>query len=327
MELNKAPMWRDARRLLVLTEEAVRRFPRYHEYTLGSDLRRQAMQVCPQGEAHGRAPTASTSAMATTTGTTRATTTESGWCAAESEAAGAFSLRELWQAYVACRWRKRGTRDAQRYDQQLLVHLVDTRQALATRQWCPHPSTWFVTLRPKAQEVHCVPFTDRVVHHWLVPRLEATFEPAFSHDSHSNRVGHGVLHAVDRLQGHLRRASANGKRPAWYLQLDIANFFNTVDRRHLYRLIRHRLPRQAGVLAQLLGAPLDSVPRRPFAATLSRPLKRRRGLRRHLRRQGDAHLFVAEEGHRRGGLKRRVLRLAWWPHPSPLPLWAEIQGV
>jgi len=39
------PIWRDISRLLVLIEEAVRKFPRYHKYTLGSDLRRQAMNV------------------------------------------------------------------------------------------------------------------------------------------------------------------------------------------------------------------------------------------------------------------------------------------
>jgi len=39
------PIWRDTDRLLVLIEEAVRRFPRYHKYALGSDLRRQAMYV------------------------------------------------------------------------------------------------------------------------------------------------------------------------------------------------------------------------------------------------------------------------------------------
>lgn len=39
------PIWRDSSRLLVLIEEAVKRFPRYHKYTLGSDLRRQAMNV------------------------------------------------------------------------------------------------------------------------------------------------------------------------------------------------------------------------------------------------------------------------------------------
>jgi hypothetical protein len=40
------PLWRDATRFLVEVEDAVRRFPRYHKYTLGSDLRRQAMDLC-----------------------------------------------------------------------------------------------------------------------------------------------------------------------------------------------------------------------------------------------------------------------------------------
>ncbi|MBP6809444.1 MAG: four helix bundle protein [Chromatiaceae bacterium] len=44
--LNHLPIWRDANRLLLAIEQAVRVFPRYHKYTLGSELRRQAMQVC-----------------------------------------------------------------------------------------------------------------------------------------------------------------------------------------------------------------------------------------------------------------------------------------
>jgi len=44
-QLNKMPLWRDANRLLLLIEDAVRQFPRYHKYTLGSDLRKQAMNI------------------------------------------------------------------------------------------------------------------------------------------------------------------------------------------------------------------------------------------------------------------------------------------
>lgn len=44
--LNPLPIWRDANRLLLAIEQAVRVFPRYHKYTLGTELRRQAMQVC-----------------------------------------------------------------------------------------------------------------------------------------------------------------------------------------------------------------------------------------------------------------------------------------
>lgn len=54
------PIWKDAVALATLLEEAVRRFPRYHKYALGSDLRRQAYAVCrgvvvANGEREGRA--------------------------------------------------------------------------------------------------------------------------------------------------------------------------------------------------------------------------------------------------------------------------------
>jgi hypothetical protein len=39
-------IWRDATRLLLAIEQAVRLFPRYHKYTLGTELRQQAMRVC-----------------------------------------------------------------------------------------------------------------------------------------------------------------------------------------------------------------------------------------------------------------------------------------
>ena len=43
---ERLPIWRDATRLLLEIEQEVRKFPRYHKYVLGSDLRRQAMTVC-----------------------------------------------------------------------------------------------------------------------------------------------------------------------------------------------------------------------------------------------------------------------------------------
>jgi hypothetical protein len=44
-EHTAPPIYRDIRRLLVLTEEVVRRFARYHKYTVGTDLRTQAMRM------------------------------------------------------------------------------------------------------------------------------------------------------------------------------------------------------------------------------------------------------------------------------------------
>jgi hypothetical protein len=45
MSIQLPPIYRDCRRLLVHTEEVVRRFSRYHKYTIGTDLRQGAMRV------------------------------------------------------------------------------------------------------------------------------------------------------------------------------------------------------------------------------------------------------------------------------------------
>lgn len=110
-----------------------------------------------------------------------------------------------------------------------------------------------MTTRPKAREIHAADFADRVVHHLLVPRLEALFEPVFTHDSYSNRQGKGTHGAVVRLQTFMRRVSRNGKRRGWYLQLDIENFFNRIDRGALLSLLEGRLARS--VAAGILDAP------------------------------------------------------------------------
>lgn len=45
MTFDLPPIAKLARRLLLDIEQAVRRFPRYHKYALGTDLREQAMHV------------------------------------------------------------------------------------------------------------------------------------------------------------------------------------------------------------------------------------------------------------------------------------------
>ncbi|MBT6651893.1 MAG: reverse transcriptase [Gammaproteobacteria bacterium] len=164
-----------------------------------------------------------------------------GWCAPESELATLFNFPALWQAYITCRKGKRGSRNTQHYEISLLDRLIDTLDALKTARWTPSRSVLFVVTRPKMREIHAADFSDRVVHHLLVPRLERLYEPTFIHDSYSNRKGKGTHAAVERLQHFMRKVTRNQTRPAHYLQLDIANFFNTIDRPTLWKQLQHRL--------------------------------------------------------------------------------------
>lgn len=44
--LKQLPIWRDANRFLLSIEKVVKRFPKYHKYTLGTELRNNALKVC-----------------------------------------------------------------------------------------------------------------------------------------------------------------------------------------------------------------------------------------------------------------------------------------
>lgn len=158
-----------------------------------------------------------------------------------------FGLHALWRAYRACRKGKRASRDTQAYEANLLDKLVTSRDALAKPMghggWRPSRTFSFVVSRPKLREIHAAPFADRVVHHVLTDRLARLYEPVFIHDSYANRLGKGTHAAVDRLQAFMRQATVGGSQSAYALQLDIANFFNSIHRPTLFRLLQHRLAR------------------------------------------------------------------------------------
>lgn len=179
--------------------------------------------------------------MVTPTTTIGTTTTTFGSCAAERDQArssGLFDFALLYQAFRVCRRGKRGTRKAQRYEMRLLDNLVTAAQALRQRVWRPSRAIRFVVRHPKPREILAADFGDRVVHHLLVPWFERRFEPVFIHDSFANRRGKGSHAAVARLQGF-----TCAQPEAFFLQLDIANFFNRINRRRLFELLTHRVNR------------------------------------------------------------------------------------
>ena len=142
----------------------------------------------------------------------------------------------LYQAWQACQKRKAGKAAAQKYQMRLLDNLWNTLFSLQAANYQATASYCFVTLKPKLREIHAAHFGDRVVHHYLVPKLEALWEPWFIHDVYSNRKNKGTHKAVQRCQNFMRKADAG-----YFLQLDIQNFFYSIDQSILIRLLEKGL--------------------------------------------------------------------------------------
>ncbi|POR52807.1 reverse transcriptase (RNA-dependent DNA polymerase) [Paraburkholderia eburnea] len=103
--------------------------------------------------------------------------------------------------------------------------------------YTPGCSICFVITRPKPREVWAADFRDRVVHHLLYRRIGPRFERSFIADSCACIKGRGTLYAVERLEAKVRSITQNWSRPAYYLKLDLANFFISIDRRILRELL------------------------------------------------------------------------------------------
>ncbi len=143
------------------------------------------------------------------------------------------SFRELFDAYKKAKQHKVASRNQVAFEVRWMDGLLELQRDLNAGTWEPKPTVCFIATRPKAREIHAPDFSDRVVHHWLVPKLEARWEPRFIYDSYSNRSDKGTHAAVRRLTQFVRQ-QYSGEGDGFFLKIDIRNFFNCIRRPELY---------------------------------------------------------------------------------------------
>jgi len=158
------------------------------------------------------------------------------------------TLRDLHTAWKRARQQKVPSANQLSFDTNWGDRLLDLADQLNAGTWSPKPTTCFIAERPKAREIHAPDFGDRVVHHWLIPQLEAIYEPGFIADSFANRKDMGSHAAVRRLRQFVRQVHS-GQGGGYFLQLDIANFFNRIHRPTLYGMLKARMERHGLPLA------------------------------------------------------------------------------
>lgn len=151
-----------------------------------------------------------------------------------------FSFENIHRQYLLCRKNKRNTINALRFEVDQERQLFALHQELNDRTYRPGRSVCFFAEKPKLREIFAADFRDRIVHHILVDSLEKKWEPVFIHDSYACRKGKGIHQGVSRLRKFIRQVSCNGSRRAWYLQLDIKNYFMSMDKEILFSLVRKR---------------------------------------------------------------------------------------
>jgi len=100
----------------------------------------------------------------------------------------------------------------------------------------------FVVTYPKIREIWAADFRDRVVHHLIYNAISDRFHRRFIRDTYGCIPGRGVHDGGRRVSGFARSITRNWSRPAYCLKIDVANFFNSIDRRRLLEIIERYVP-------------------------------------------------------------------------------------
>lgn len=152
-----------------------------------------------------------------------------------------LTISELFQAYYDCRKTKRNTWNALKFEENLERNLMDLYYDLKNDTYEIGRSICFVVTKPKPREIWAADFRDRIVHHLLYNRYADIFHRSFIHDSYACIPGKGTLAAAERAEHFMRSVSLNYTKESWFLKADIANFFVSIDKSILEKLLAKKI--------------------------------------------------------------------------------------
>ncbi len=145
-------------------------------------------------------------------------------------------------AYMDCRRHKRNTLNQLAFEVDLERNLAELWRDLRNGTYRIGRSLAFVVTFPKYREVWAADFRDRVVHHVICNAINDRFYRCFIRDSYACIPGRGTHDGKSRISRFVRSITSNWSKPAYFLQLDVANFFNSVDRWILLDIVLERVP-------------------------------------------------------------------------------------
>lgn len=150
------------------------------------------------------------------------------------------AIEDVFDAYFKCRINKRNTVNQLTFEQDLERNLVKLWRDLHTGSYRINPGIAFVVTRPKIREIWAADFRDRIVHHLIYNAIFPRFMNAFIRDSYACIPGRGMHDGMRRASKFARSVTHNHARKGYVAKIDIANFFNSIDKTILEGLLMRR---------------------------------------------------------------------------------------
>jgi len=142
---------------------------------------------------------------------------------------------ELFEAYFEARRNKRNTLNALRFEIQFESEVLALAEEIEKGSYRLSRSICFLVHDPVIREIFAADFRDRVVHHYVIRKINPLFERSFLPDAYACRKDKGTHYGVSRVMQQIRKCSRHYTRPCFILKLDIQGFFMNIPRPILWQ--------------------------------------------------------------------------------------------
>lgn len=153
-----------------------------------------------------------------------------------------YERKEAWlNAFDDCCRNKKSSDSCIRYRLEYEEDLFRLAMEVESGIYRPSTSICFCVTRPKLREVFAANFRDRIVHHWLMMKLNPLFEQRFvmqGNVSFNCRKGFGTLAAVEAVKYDILRVSGNYTKDAYVGRFDLVGFFMSIHKDILIEQLR-----------------------------------------------------------------------------------------
>lgn len=141
---------------------------------------------------------------------------------------------KLFEAYKCCLKRKSNTRQAMEFEFNREKNLRELYNELVDGTYEIGKSICFIVSDPKYREVWAGSFRDRIVHHLIYNAIFERFHNRFIFDTYSCIPERGTLRGAKRAMHFSRSITQNFTKKAYFLKMDIKNYFVTIDKHILF---------------------------------------------------------------------------------------------
>ena len=142
---------------------------------------------------------------------------------------------EIFAAYFDCRKNKRNTTDALLFEKHFEVNLFLLIDEICLGNYQPDPATVFIVKQPVLREIFAATFRDRIMHHWLINKINPLFETLFIDNSFACRKNKGTHLAIKKVDEAIKSVSENYTKDCYILKLDIKGFFMNINKELLHK--------------------------------------------------------------------------------------------